>query len=285
MSLISNLSTKEKVDLLKELYHDIAGKGQDGDTMLAHINPEEALLLKAHGGSGTINPYTGLPEYKKAIKKIAIVAAVAYGGAALYYGTFSPVSIMNQMKFGALGTGFAGGLAAGAKSMGSLFGEGIISKVGAGLSVKSYLEQRKYMSAQATAYKQQADEAKKQNEMQERIRFRNEKIEKSRILEQQRYEEGQMTAGAASSGLGLTGTSGYLGSTGAIQSTATANLSNLAMASGESTALSQSSQRAADFGTQANLAYGQAQQWSDLGSLGREMIYKSDNIANIFSIG
>jgi hypothetical protein len=221
----------------------------------------------------------------KAIKKIATIAAVAYGGAALYYGTFSPVSIMNQMKFGALGTGFAGGLAAGAKSVGSLFGEGMISKVGAGLSLKSYLEQRKYVSAQATAYKQQADEAKRQNEMQERIRLRNEKIEKSRILEQQRYEQGQMTAGAASSGLGLTGTSGYLGSTGAIQSTATANLSNLMMASGESTALSQSSQRAADFGTQANLAYGQAQQWSDLGSLGREMIYKSDNIANIFNIG
>jgi hypothetical protein len=31
--------------------------------MLAHINPEEAALLKARGGSGTINPDTGLPEY------------------------------------------------------------------------------------------------------------------------------------------------------------------------------------------------------------------------------
>jgi hypothetical protein len=31
--------------------------------MLAHINPQEAALLKAHGGSGTINPHTGLPEF------------------------------------------------------------------------------------------------------------------------------------------------------------------------------------------------------------------------------
>ena len=31
--------------------------------MLAHINPQEAALLKAHGGSGTINPKTGLPEF------------------------------------------------------------------------------------------------------------------------------------------------------------------------------------------------------------------------------
>ena len=31
--------------------------------MVAHINPQEAAMLKAMGGSGTINPTTGLPEY------------------------------------------------------------------------------------------------------------------------------------------------------------------------------------------------------------------------------
>ena len=31
--------------------------------MLAHINPQEAALLKARGGSGTINPRTGLREF------------------------------------------------------------------------------------------------------------------------------------------------------------------------------------------------------------------------------
>jgi hypothetical protein len=41
--------------------------------MVAHISPEEAGLLKAMGGAGTINPETGLPEYfslfpKKGIK-------------------------------------------------------------------------------------------------------------------------------------------------------------------------------------------------------------------------
>lgn len=43
----------------------LASQGRGGDTMLAHINPEEAALLKAHGGSGTINPTTGLPEFLK----------------------------------------------------------------------------------------------------------------------------------------------------------------------------------------------------------------------------
>ena len=51
----------------------VASKGRYGDTMLAHITPSEARLLKARGGSGTINPQTGLPEFflKKAFKAIA----------------------------------------------------------------------------------------------------------------------------------------------------------------------------------------------------------------------
>ena len=42
---------------------NLASKGRYGDTMLAHINPEEAALLKSRGGAGTINPKTGLPEF------------------------------------------------------------------------------------------------------------------------------------------------------------------------------------------------------------------------------
>jgi len=38
-------------------------KGRNGDTILAHINPLEAMMLKKAGGSGTINPKTGLPEF------------------------------------------------------------------------------------------------------------------------------------------------------------------------------------------------------------------------------
>ena len=41
----------------------LGGKGRYGDTMVAHINPEEAALLKARGGAGTRNPRTGLLEF------------------------------------------------------------------------------------------------------------------------------------------------------------------------------------------------------------------------------
>ena len=47
------------------LAKDLQEKGRYGDTMLAHITPEEARMLKAHGGAGTINPKTGLPEFFK----------------------------------------------------------------------------------------------------------------------------------------------------------------------------------------------------------------------------
>ena len=54
---------KIKVWLLKRLYKDIAAEGRMGDTQLAHINDYEAGLLKSVGGTGTINPATGLVEY------------------------------------------------------------------------------------------------------------------------------------------------------------------------------------------------------------------------------
>lgn len=48
---------------LSPLAEMLKGQGRHGDTMLAHINPLEAMMLKSMGGSGTINPKTGLPEY------------------------------------------------------------------------------------------------------------------------------------------------------------------------------------------------------------------------------
>jgi hypothetical protein len=48
---------------LPKMAERVQDAGRDGDTVLAHITPEEAGILKLLGGSGTINPHTGLPEY------------------------------------------------------------------------------------------------------------------------------------------------------------------------------------------------------------------------------
>ena len=48
---------------LRKAAEQLRKKGRGRDTMLAHITPREAAMLKAKGGSGTINPDTGLPEF------------------------------------------------------------------------------------------------------------------------------------------------------------------------------------------------------------------------------
>jgi len=49
---------------LPALAEMLRSKGRGKDTMLAHITPKEAALLKRRGGSGSVNPDTGLPEYE-----------------------------------------------------------------------------------------------------------------------------------------------------------------------------------------------------------------------------
>ena len=48
---------------IKKLLQKAQGLGRGKDTILAHITPEEAKLLKSKGGKGTLNPKTGLLEF------------------------------------------------------------------------------------------------------------------------------------------------------------------------------------------------------------------------------
>lgn len=50
------LGIKKGLELVKDL-------GRGGDSELAHVNPEEKAMLREAGGSGTVNPATGLPEF------------------------------------------------------------------------------------------------------------------------------------------------------------------------------------------------------------------------------
>jgi len=61
MSKVLMESLKMDLPGLAEL---IRSKGRGKDTMLAHITPKEAALLKRRGGSGSVNPDTGLPEFE-----------------------------------------------------------------------------------------------------------------------------------------------------------------------------------------------------------------------------
>ena len=58
-----SISKTLKMDL-PALAEMLRSKGRGKDTMLAHITPKEAALLKRRGGSGSVNPDTGLPEFE-----------------------------------------------------------------------------------------------------------------------------------------------------------------------------------------------------------------------------
>jgi hypothetical protein len=124
----------------------LANMGRNGDTELAHINRGEAAMLRRAGGSGTINPNTGLREYfslkkLKLGKVLAAVAPIALSFIAPGIGTAIGGAISGGLGLGlgtvgtsilgsaALGAGF-GALGGGAK--GALTGA-VTGGLGAGL--------------------------------------------------------------------------------------------------------------------------------------------------------
>lgn len=87
----------------------VAGRG--GDTMLAHINPREADMLRRSGGSGTINPTTGLPEYFSLKSLVKTVAPIALSIVAPGVGT--AISSALGLGLGTVGSAILGGAVTG----------------------------------------------------------------------------------------------------------------------------------------------------------------------------
>jgi len=136
----------------------VAAAGRGGDSMLAHINPREAAMLQAMGGSGTINPQTGLREYKGLLGKIIGAVApialsfiapgigTAIGGALGAGATFAPIvggAVMGGLTSavsggnplvgavtGGLGAGLGGQLGS---SIAPSASQGVQSAIGSGL--------------------------------------------------------------------------------------------------------------------------------------------------------
>ena len=60
----------KKAGGLASIAKEVKKAGRHGDTVLAHISPDEAGILKLLGGSATINPRTGLPEFWNPLRDI-----------------------------------------------------------------------------------------------------------------------------------------------------------------------------------------------------------------------
>jgi hypothetical protein len=110
---------------MKGYAQEMAQKGRFGDTMLAHISPEEAQMLQAAGGAGTINPQTGLPEYfswRKVLKGVGKVLPFVLPFTGIGLGAQALISGLSGAVSGGKGFDFKRGLMSGLMSygMGSL---------------------------------------------------------------------------------------------------------------------------------------------------------------------
>jgi len=66
--LMATLAKLLQVDMdLPSMAKRLAAAGRGKDSILAHINPKEMALLKKHGGSGKINPKTGIMEFDDSV--------------------------------------------------------------------------------------------------------------------------------------------------------------------------------------------------------------------------
>ena len=91
-------NARELAEMLRQL-----GRGRD--TVLAHITPEEAQMLMDMGGSGTINPNTGLPEFQEDFYDYG----ESYGnvtGAPVDYSYMAPESVSIESNYPRDMTGF-----------------------------------------------------------------------------------------------------------------------------------------------------------------------------------
>jgi hypothetical protein len=106
----------------------IRQQGQGEDSILAHINPQEAMMLKQMGGSGTINKKTGLPQFGFFNKPGKALRSIAGGAGGAIIGNMILPGIGGVIG-GALGQGIQH------KSRGKSFAQGALKggMMGAGL--------------------------------------------------------------------------------------------------------------------------------------------------------
>ena len=112
-------------------------QGRGGDDRLAHINHREAEMLKRMGGEGSINPTTGLREYKSVFKWIMSILPVALmfiPGVGQAVGSFLSAGMLTGAGAAALGGGAIGALSGGVTGgwKGALMG-GAAGALGGGL--------------------------------------------------------------------------------------------------------------------------------------------------------
>jgi hypothetical protein len=120
----------QKTNPYPSLAEMIRQQGKGEDTILAHINPLEAEILKGIGGKGTINPKTGLPQFGFFKNPFKAIKSVLGGGAGAILGNMILPGVGGILG-GALGQGVQN------KARGKNFLQGALKGAGMGAALPS----------------------------------------------------------------------------------------------------------------------------------------------------
>lgn len=120
----------QKANPYPSLAEMIRQQGKGEDTILAHINPLEAQILKSLGGSGSINPKTGLPQFGFFKNPLKAIKSVLGGGAGAILGNMILPGVGGIIG-GALGQGVQN------KARGKDFLQGALKGAGMGAALPS----------------------------------------------------------------------------------------------------------------------------------------------------
>ena len=102
---------------LKSLAMELPQYGRYNDDMVAHISSDEARLLKSLGGSGTINPHTGLPEF----------GMFGIGGGGGFLGTGINKNASDPVSNALSNNPISQGISKGVQGAGNIVDQGLVS--------------------------------------------------------------------------------------------------------------------------------------------------------------
>ena len=201
-----------------------------------------------------------------AVKKVATVAAIGFGGYAAFGMGMGSMGYMGS-KIGLATSGLTASKA--------------LSVAGLGLNLASNIQAKKYASKQAKYEQARAEEARKLEESRKRQSDVQARQARLATLREQRIRTGQVVAATGGAGLGMAGTSSFTGAVGGLSTQAAANVGQINVAQSFAQEQSGYSIAAGQAASQAYQAGAQAQQWQSMGTLASGA---TKDIINIFKV-
>lgn len=203
-----------------------------------------------------------------AVKKIAGIAALGFGGYAL-------------------ATGLGGGALGGGGFFSNLMSSKALAAAGLGLNVASQIQQRKFASDQKRAMERQAAEQRRVEEARARFAAVQARRQRQEAVRRGRIRQGTMLASAAGIGGGLGvaqggGTSGLTGGIGAVSTQVARQIGDINVAESTGEQLSAANIRAAGYATQAVGAQAQGAAWSQMATLGSSIFSNAQQLSSMF---